>query len=432
MCVVQFLVGHQYNAFSSVIASVLRCTAVQTRRRVREPTVLESASSRMIISPQDCSQPRTKQVGKTACVPVALLVTLLFFSDGNAGDFEMQDLSTAEADWDVVKRWLQDAAQQEQYKQCVLDGTLDVMLTALGTLTKQKGFARQSTSTAPRILTCKEVTCMVNVGGFFGCRLLQDATSQPLTSVGSSAQEMKKAGQILEMGQILSATFRGYTAETARKAFDEIDADSNGTIDLDELMTGLRQSAGFSPQELLNLKQRISVLYAEGFELDFDLFRALSSISSCAQDIKRAAQVVEMSQILGRAFKHSDAEDAKKTFKEMDKDSNGLIDLDELMAGLQSAGFTVKELKDLTERLPVLYRDGFELDLDLFVKFVCPHDEEDLGELLLEVKYASQVDGPGHSIIDQLTITMKRGIKMVSMDDGGTSDPYRMHCPLQI
>ena len=45
-----------------------------------------------------------------------------------------------------------------------------------------------------------------------------------------------------------------------------------------------------------------------------------------------------MSQILGRAFKHSDKAEARKLFDMMDDDGNGMIDLKELMNGLQTTG----------------------------------------------------------------------------------------------
>ena len=48
--------------------------------------------------------------------------------------------------------------------------------------------------------------------------------------------------------------------------------------------------------------------------------------------IKQAEQIIEMSQILGRAFKHSDEEDARRSFAKIDLDGNGTIDLAELLA----------------------------------------------------------------------------------------------------
>lgn len=48
-----------------------------------------------------------------------------------------------------------------------------------------------------------------------------------------------------------------------------------------------------------------------------------------------------MSQILGRVFKHSEKAEARKMFDMMDDDGNGMIDLKELMNGLQTAGMHV-------------------------------------------------------------------------------------------
>ena len=78
-------------------------------------------------------------------------------------------------------------------------------------------------------------------------------------------------------------------------------------------------------------------------------------------EIRKTSQILEMSQILGRVFKHSDEADALKTFTDMDTDGNGKIDLDELMSGLSHAGFTERELGDLFDKVSALYEDGFEL-----------------------------------------------------------------------
>ena len=138
-------------------------------------------------------------------------------------------------------------------------------------------------------------------------------------------------------------------------------------------------------------------------------------------EIRKTAQILEMSQILGRMFKHSDERDAWNSFADIDTDGNGKIDMKELMAGLQKVGFTPKELKDLSARVTMLYEEGFELNFDLFCTIVCPDKFLDLGDLLLEIKFTESTrDGD----VGELTITLQRAIDLVPMDDGGTSDPY--------
>ena len=162
-------------------------------------------------------------------------------------------------------------------------------------------------------------------------------------------------------------------------------------------------------------------------QLKFPRFHRLNRVSSMkvmgwketTPEIKKTAQILEMSHILGRVFKHSDEEDARQSFVEMDTNNNGVIDLEELMTGLRNAGFTPAELEDLRKRISILYAEGFELDFDLFVKIVCPHGHPDLGELLLDVQFKGAVGVGG-----ELSITIQRAIRLIAMDDGGTSDPY--------
>ena len=136
-------------------------------------------------------------------------------------------------------------------------------------------------------------------------------------------------------------------------------------------------------------------------------------------EIQKTAQILEISHILGHVFKHSDEEDARQTFKEMDLDGNGTIDLDELLAHLYKSGFSRRELKDLKSRVSTLYAEGFELDFECFIKIVCPHAALDLGELLISVLFRQESDGHG-----ELSITVQNAIGLLAMDDGGTSDPY--------
>ena len=49
--------------------------------------------------------------------------------------------------------------------------------------------------------------------------------------------KIDRAGQILELSRILGASFKHGDAEDARRTFDKMDTDGNGTVDLDELMT---------------------------------------------------------------------------------------------------------------------------------------------------------------------------------------------------
>ena len=58
-------------------------------------------------------------------------------------------------------------------------------------------------------------------------------------------------------------------------------------------------------------------------------------------EIQKIGQILEMSQILGRAFKHSEKADARQMFDAMDEDGNGTIDLKELINGLQMTGMHV-------------------------------------------------------------------------------------------
>ena len=135
-------------------------------------------------------------------------------------------------------------------------------------------------------------------------------------------------------------------------------------------------------------------------------------------EIQKTAQILEMSKILQHKFKHSNEEDARQTFAEMDLDANGTIDLDELLSHLHKSGFTRRELKDLKGRVSMLYAEGFELDCECFVKIVCPHETLDLGELLLSVVFRPGLDG------GELSIVVQNAIGLLAMDDGDTSDPY--------
>ena len=119
---------------------------------------------------------------------------------------------------------------------------------------------------------------------------------------------------------------------------------------------------------------------------------------------------------------------------------NGKIDLEELMAGLHSFGFSTQELEHYQERLSILYAEGFELDFALFCKvrllqggfmrmwyhiptpmllqIVCPGEGEapDLGELLLQLTFT----GGGNGGAGELSIVIDRAMQLLAMDDGGT------------
>ena len=263
-------------------------------------------------------------------------------------------------------------------------------------------------------------------------------SSQPVHLLDArSSRELMKAEQILEMSHILTHAFKHNTIEDTQKTWNELDTDENGRIDLDELMCGL-QRTGLSQDELQGLRQKTSALYEEGFVLNFDLFRALltsreisKSGGQVLHEIKKAGQILEMSHILGRAFKHSDLEDARRSFDIIDRDGNGMIDLDELVCGLQRSGFTSNELEDIRQRSVLLYAEGFVLDFDLFAKIVCPWADgsPDLGELLVYLQLIDQVPRRAQSDLrckncGVLFITVQKGIELSSMDDGGTSDPY--------
>ena len=56
----------------------------------------------------------------------------------------------------------------------------------------------------------------------------------------------------------------------------------------------------------------------------------------------------------------------------------------------------------------------------MFVKIVCPDGgREDLGEILLGMQFKGAIGIGG-----EFSITIQKGIKLIAMDDGGTSDPY--------
>ena len=92
-----------------------------------------------------------------------------------------------------------------------------------------------------------------------------------------------------------------------------------------------------------------------GKKLRFPRFERANRVSSMkvmgwketTPEIRKTAQILEMSQILGRVFKHADEEDARKTFVDMDANANGVIEMEELMTGLRRAGFSPDELNDL-------------------------------------------------------------------------------------
>ena len=85
----------------------------------------------------------------------------------------------------------------------------------------------------------------------------------------------------------------------------------------------------------------------------------------------------------------------------------------------QSRNFDRKG-RDLRGRVSILYDEGFGLDFDMFVKIVCPDGgREDLGEILLGMQFKGAVGIGG-----EFSITIQKGIKLIAMDDGGTSDPY--------
>ena len=288
---------------------------------------------------------------------------------------------------------MEEAAHQQRYATCVSDGTLDSITNTLHTLQIAESLQGPLSCISPRIVTENEVTTLQHACRIVSlylsslCTCLQHEALPPIGTKFETTKKIQKTGQIFEMSTVLGRAFKHSDTKDAQKAFTDMDTDGNGVIDLDELMIGL-QKAGVMPQELEDVARRMTILFEEGFELDFELFCMLSSIGSSAQETEKAGQLLEMSTILGRAFKHSDVEDARKSFDEMDVDGNGIIDLDELMTGLHNAGFTSQELEDFAQRVPVLYKASFELDFDLFVSIVCPRvGAPDLGELVLDIRF---------------------------------------------